>query len=178
MDNNELKLNFNGLSKVSFSVEEFSITDEQDYTPMDGNPALPKVTVTDKGKGLFILTIEADRKGSKKVANQFKNWVGDENHCIAKTKDDELPGSLNFAMKGTLTLTGSDVSYPFKDVVIAQGHSGVNNNWWIGGEGGQKILNGDTLVFGASQLDVPRVNLLAFCVESHEEFTTAYYLQG
>ena len=37
------------------------------------------------------------------------------------------PSSLNFAFLGTLTINGSE--YP---ILLAQGHMGANNNWWVG----------------------------------------------
>lgn len=177
MDTNNLNLYFDDLTEVTFVANDFAITDGQSFQSISDNSTLPEVIVTNKGNRHFVLTIKADRKHSKEVAEKFKEWVGDDTHCVAETTSDTMPGSLNFAVKGTLTLKGG-ITKSFDDVVIAQGHHGAYNNWWIGGKDAKKILNDVTLVFGTSKLDVSRVNILAFYAEGHDEFKTAYYLQG
>ena len=43
-----------------------------------------------------------------------------------------MPDKLNFAVEGTLVLTQGDQTTTCKNVILAQGHFGVTNNWWLG----------------------------------------------
>ncbi len=65
----------------------------------------------------------------------------------SQTKSNKTPKELNFAIKGTLTIDfnlNSNSSYltpeknpertlklTCKDVILAQGHNGNGNNWWV-----------------------------------------------
>ena len=74
------------------------------------------------------ITAEAGRHGSEGPANWFK-----ERAPYAASTDanpsTSFPTDLNFAFTGTITINGD--SYP---ITIGQGHTGAQNNWWIGGE--------------------------------------------
>jgi len=128
----------NNLSKGSFTVNEFSITDGQ-----DPNGHIYKgFTASCGSDGKFIFSI--GRKGSKSVAEWFSARVP-----ANRTTFDHDPGELNFAMIGTLVLEIGNKVCTFYNVALAQGHSGASNNWWFGGQ--QAMYNGgDTVINGAS----------------------------
>ena len=44
---------------------------------------------------------------------------------------NHLPETLNFAVIGTLSFSDDEGNYYASDFVIAQGHSGAGNNWWV-----------------------------------------------
>ena len=95
--------------------------------------------VSGGGSGLNI-DVEAGRKGSPQVAQWFTSRTSTM-ISSAEWGADSFPRELNFAFTGTLTINGTE--YP---VVIGQGHSGTDNNWWIGGQGSGWGLS----VFGQS----------------------------
>lgn len=115
------ELDLQSAQSVSFDWDGgYSITSGQ---PWGG------VTSGGDGDGIAIHA-EAGRKASTDVASWF-NSRSSMSINTAEWGADSSPEELNFAFTGTLTING--VQYP---VVIGQGHSGVDNNWWIGGQGG------------------------------------------
>ena len=84
-----------------------------------------------KGDKLYVYS---QRKGSKKVAHCFTDWLKDEGTKSFKHN----PSKLNFAFEGDLLImppgtNGFKVMIAVQDMVLAQGHAGASNNWWIGG---------------------------------------------
>jgi len=79
--------------------------------------------------GGLQLDARAGRNGSSGPAEWFRSNASNA-VSIVTNKNTIWPSELNFAFTGTLTINGS--SYP---VTLGQGHSGANNNWWIGGPG-------------------------------------------
>ncbi len=77
----------------------------------------------EKGKLDFVL----GRSGSYSVATWWRNRISSN-----ESNYGEEPDKLNFAMKGTLTLTIDGESYVFSDFFIGQGHDITTNNWWAG----------------------------------------------
>lgn len=74
------------------------------------------------------------RNGSKRVAEWFSGHIGASHNTFGHD-----PDKLNFAFLGDLTLSiqGPDLDpkepVTFRDIALAQGHSGATNNWWFGG---------------------------------------------
>lgn len=89
---------------------------------------------TSDGEG--VIHIRAGRKGSEEVADWFKDKVG-KGHAIS-TRDVTpvgWPDELNFATYGHMNLKDRHGRYAqCHGIVIAQGHAGTYNNWWIGSE--------------------------------------------
>lgn len=111
------------------SSQDVTFTWDGGYSITSGQP-WGGVTVdsgTPNGGGVTI-TAEAGRSGSTEVAQWF---AARSSLAVADNQGtDNLPEELNFAFTGTLTINGEE--FP---VVIGQGHTGVDNNWWIGGQG-------------------------------------------
>ena len=123
----EIDGNTNSLKGGWYKINDFYIPSAQDPdhhitigTEINFEP--------DWNTGNPSLNFVLGREGSTNVANWWKNRVSSDQNNYNKE-----PGELNFAMKGDLTLLiGSDV-YVFSDFFIAQGHTSIYNNWWIGG---------------------------------------------
>ncbi|KZN50817.1 hypothetical protein [Pseudoalteromonas luteoviolacea] len=117
LHDNKFTFNLEGLSSVSFVVEDYEVTDGQPY---EG--------VTCDGR---TLTVKAGRHNSSEVADWFKERINIGG--IAKTYSSHSPSSLNFAVTGTLSFNMKNgVTYTFENFVLGQGHFLSNNNWWIG----------------------------------------------
>ena len=93
------------------------------------------------------MCIKADRHGTSEVAKWFKDQI--TNHgtqtgaAVGCDSYDDMPGGLNFAVKGNLIVTnpaGRKIKIP--NVIIAQGHNArSHNNWWIGGAEFENVVN-------------------------------------
>jgi hypothetical protein len=44
-----------------------------------------------------------------------------------------LPKDLNFAVEGTVVIRIGDQNTTCDNVIVAQGHTGAYNDWWVGG---------------------------------------------
>jgi hypothetical protein len=113
-----------------FVVEDYYIPSAQDPDHNIESGTEIELDMQDLSSGIggrldFVL----GRSGSTNVANWWKNRVSsDENNYNSE------PDKLNFAMKGTLTLSISTFGNTvMKDIFLAQGHNSSGNNWWIGG---------------------------------------------
>ncbi len=138
--------------KVSFKATDKCITKNQPYTGISFS----------NNK----INVMAGRKGSKSTAKCFSNWFKNGGANVF----DHQPRKLNFAIKGTLTIiyplkhpvnitdpnTGNEISqttetYVFNNIVLAQGHQGLSNNWWFGGT--------DCTINGPETVECPLANL-------------------
>ena len=121
---NELNFNISGVQYLSFTELSYSITSGQPYGGASGS-------VKDGLKSAKIV-VKAGRKGSSDVASWFKSEVGD-GKAVAARSLNPLPGKLNFAVAGTLVIRIGDQNTVCDNVIVAQGHAGSYNDWWIGG---------------------------------------------
>lgn len=119
-----------GISAFTFTENPqpngHSIEGSQQYSGATGG-------VSQAGEG--HIDVVAGRKGSKGVATWFQTHVG-VGQTLACDSTATFPNELNFAAQGTFAMTltdGSTVICP--NVIIAQGHFGTTNNWWMGGPG-------------------------------------------
>lgn len=122
------RLFFSGATNVvNFTITDHCIAQEQ--------PFENKVTVIKKGKP--HIDIRAGRHNNKHTAkcliSMFKKKRFTEEHFTFY----QHPMQLNFAVKGTLSINGEY----FDNIILAQGHSGLTNNWWFGGEACQYTNN-------------------------------------
>ncbi|PJX09668.1 phospholipase [Pseudomonas putida] len=90
------------------------------------------------------MSFKVGRHGTDAVANWFSSYISDSENTFG-----HAPDKLNFGFKGTLKLTvtggsfsGMDQTLVFKDVFIAQGHTGTSNNWWFGAIGARNPDDG------------------------------------
>ena len=122
---NEVFFAMPGLQKFTFTEKSHSVTKGQPYGGVTSK-------VDKKGQGLIV--VNAGRFGSTEVADWFMKNVG-AGQTLACDSKGSAPNKLNFAVLGTLTLELTGQSpIVCEDVLIGQGHFGVNNNWWMGGK--------------------------------------------
>lgn len=122
---NDFTLKMTGMSDMEFDISGHSITSGQ---PWEG---ISKISCNSSGD--CTMTVRAGRKGSKNVAQWFKDNV-DGGSALGCSTIDQMPSELNFAFIGTMTFSHGGKTYTGTDIVIAQGHGGGRNNWWIGGK--------------------------------------------
>lgn len=147
---NDLYFEFLEQTDVKFELEEMKVSDGQPY-----KDKVVVKAVNEEEKTQWKLTIEAGRHKTKDVATWMENKIKEssridlpdedgklkEKKCIAYDTLDAFPEKLNFAVKGTLTMTMNGRSFVIKDFVIAQGNNYLDrNNWWIGGSDCVKIV--------------------------------------
>jgi len=86
--------------------------------------------------------VQAGRQASYTVVDwveqqlQAEGITANQNNAIGNTKTDLFPKELNFAVEGTLTIGWEDnhgnvQTFNCQNVIVAQGHSGTKNNWWV-----------------------------------------------
>jgi phospholipase C len=110
-----------GIDYVSNSVRK------PDKVKSSGSPSVSK-----NGK-VFTITFYCDRSGEKGVAGSFNSSSGGPlNRYAAKGGKGGGPDKLNFWFSLKLnvaTVRGASQA----TLNVGQGHSGTDNNWWIGG---------------------------------------------
>ena len=102
---NEFIFNIEGLSDVSFTEKDHSISHGQPY---EG--------VTCHGKTLVV-------KAGRHKTSDVSHWFMNNTHgggVIAKTFNDHQPAELNFAVRGKLTLTASESPHKFDGIQISR----------------------------------------------------------
>ena len=121
-------VDFVGVTAVGFELDHYSISSGQ---PFDGVTA----------SGPQTLDVRAGRHGSSGPAADFGaglillNVMGLDTAWPHLTT---MPDDLNFAIFGNLTLEFTDpadnstTAATCRDVRLAQGHHGFDNNWWLG----------------------------------------------
>jgi hypothetical protein len=122
---NEVFFAMPGLQGFTFTETAHSVTTGQPYKGVTSK-------VDKAGQGVIV--VNAGRSGSKEVATWFMENVA-SGQTLACDSKGSAPDKLNFAVRGTLTLQLVGQASPIvcEDVLIGQGHFGVNNNWWMGG---------------------------------------------
>jgi len=108
----------------TFTLKDFHVTTGQD--PDNHLKKGNSYVMDSKNQFLFVL----GRKKSKEVANSFNVACPHDRNTFNHTA-----GELNFWMKGDLKLTFKNgLTYTFQNIFLAQGHSGLSNNWWFGAD--------------------------------------------
>lgn len=136
---NEVFFAIAGIKSFEFTETGHAITPKQPYSGTFSNVS--------KAGAQARIVVKAGRKGSEGVADWFKAQVGAGQTLVCDSKGT-FPDKLNFAVKGTLKMTIGDKKITCDNVIVAQGHFGVNNNWWMGGpnmQGAHVSLSGVTL---------------------------------
>jgi phospholipase C len=109
----------NNISSISYVSGSLVITSGQ---PSETPPTIEKSGST------YKITLMAGRSDSESVANSFNSAAGGSSKEYAPFRGGGTPDELNFYFAVTLNLGQSSVT-----VYLGQGHSGLRNNWWIGG---------------------------------------------
>ncbi len=138
----------------SYTITDFSVTDGQDPDGCIYN-GLEVPLVQNE------LSFRIGRKGSAKPANWWNATLEAQ-----QTTFDHPAGTLNFALLGTLRLTltggilgGGSKTFSFTDVGLAQGRSGLSNNWWFGGKQCVNIHDNRVLAEGEDEIG----SSISFC---------------
>lgn len=131
--NNHVKLRISAgyqLLSASFTMQDLCITDGQDPDGVN-RPGLVRTLAPD-GE----LRFRAGRESSEKTAEWFNDRIKASQNTFHRAAQ-----KMNFAFLGTLELTirggilgGKTETFTFPKVVLAQGSTGVSNNWWFGGQ--------------------------------------------
>jgi 1-phosphatidylinositol phosphodiesterase len=132
------------VTNVIFSIKEHRLTDGQ---PWEG---INRISIS---KGRCYLNVRAGRKGKGYVADWFKSKVSG-GKAIVCSSGAKLPGDLNFAFLGDLTLTFLEQqSLTIPNLVIAQGHTDTTNNWWLGSSAMTPLNTISTMDFQAGSVN-------------------------
>jgi len=120
----------NGVVKeIRFEVADYSVSPGQPFSQdLKGviHEAFPKES---EGQ----LTLLAGRHGTEEVANWFIKRAPVH---FGLGADAYKPDTLNFAFTGTLHITiEGQKTWSIPNLVLGQGHRGLENNWWIGASG-------------------------------------------
>ncbi|MCY4330583.1 MAG: hypothetical protein OXC48_10990 [Endozoicomonadaceae bacterium] len=105
---------------VRFKMTHYCITPGQ---PFDSSNDVASFS------GEKSLDIMAGRHGSKATVDCIRASHTDPDFFIKHFTYKKSPKKLNFSIEGTLTVNGVQ----FDDVILAEGHHLLNNNWWFGG---------------------------------------------
>ena len=85
------------------------------------------------------IDVMADRHGSSTVMEWVsKSFIArgiplDSGHLITYTGDvsADVPEELNFAIIGNLLISSEKEDFTCNNIIIAQGHNSIHNNWYI-----------------------------------------------
>jgi hypothetical protein len=121
---NDIHFGIAGVQYFSFSETGHSITSGQPYGGAYGRVL----------SGLYSaeVIVKAGRKGSSGPVEWFKTQIGD-GAVIGSRSSKSLPKDLNFAVEGTMTIRTGDRNVICDGIIVAQGHHGAFNDWWLGG---------------------------------------------
>ena len=122
-DTNDVFLHINGITACSFTVDEYDITDGEDYGGVTAGAE----------DGTCKITVTADRDSSEDVAEWFEEQIGTGN-AVACDSSGPMPDKLNFAIEGSLQITQGDTTTTCDNILLAQGHIPLlfTYNWWLG----------------------------------------------
>jgi hypothetical protein len=137
--NNEVFFAINGISAFQFTETAHSVTKKQPYSGTTSDVSNPGAEAR--------IVVKAGRKKSTDVAKWFKTQVGSGQTLVCDSKGN-FPDELNFAVQGTLKMTIGDKKITCQNILVGQGHFGLNNNWWMGGpnmQGAHVSLSGATV---------------------------------
>ena len=127
-------LYFTGNNKKTLIIDSFKTNDQC----ISKQQPFSKFVDVGHSKKKSFLKIKAGRKNSNNVVACLSNRLLHDNMKHYFTFNHKARW-LNFAFKGDLTInsfskgSSMDKSVTFENIIVAQGRSGLSNNWWIGG---------------------------------------------
>lgn len=121
---NSVEIKCSDITSISYIKDSLVIT--------EGQPSTPPATISQKGDK-WTITMECGRKGNSSVAGQFENMCGGKAHAFSpEAYSDPTPSNLNFYFGVTVTFKTPTGTRDL-NLILAQGHQTLANNWWIGG---------------------------------------------
>lgn len=120
IDTNNVTLTGSDITYIEYIEGSFCIT--------EGQTGSPPPQIMQSGSE-WTMTIQANRQDSSPVANKFNSVTGGSGHVYPTwAMTDRSPAQLNFYFGVNVTAGSATVS-----LYLGQGHTGLDNNWWIGG---------------------------------------------
>lgn len=120
------------MDKSKFTIQVIdthaNLSQPQDLQPSGGSN---NVTVKEHDSN-YDYTVACNRKGQGNIAARFNQLTAGEGHMTTETtQSDKQPEKLNFFFEVQLNtqVKGKTINPVF---YIGQGHTGSNNNWWVG----------------------------------------------
>jgi hypothetical protein len=129
MDSNTVTITGSMIANITFVSGSIVVT--------SGQSSSNTVSIGQDGSE-WTLVLLANRQGSSTVANEFNVACGgtppSQHEYCPTASFDTSPGSLNFYFGIIITINvpnNGQIALPI--IYLGQGHTGFNNNWWIGG---------------------------------------------
>ena len=120
IDTNNVTLTGSTITDIEYIEGSFCIT--------DGETGSPPPQIMQSGSE-WTMTIQANRQNSSPVATKFNGVTGGAGHVYPSwAMTDRSPAQLNFYFGVNVTAGSATIS-----LYLGQGHTGLDNNWWIGG---------------------------------------------
>ena len=121
---------FSGIAdSIAFIIKKHCVTKKQPSRIRDGS-YLQATLDTYKYFYPYIVIQAGRSHSSKTVRCMTKNMLPKKIFVGDYFTFDHAPGSLNFAVQGSLIFNNKTV---FSQIILAQGHNFFSNNWWFGG---------------------------------------------
>jgi hypothetical protein len=155
IDVNNITLTGSDITEIDYIESSFDIT--------EGEASSPPPQIVQSGSE-WTITIQANRETSSQVANEFNTLTGGAGHVYPTwALTDRSPAQLNFYFGINVSTEADTVS-----LYLGQGHTGLDNNWWIGGSAlaVQRIDVAAQLTIGSSTYSLVTGGMSAFVIES------------
>jgi hypothetical protein len=154
IDINNVTLTGSSITEINYIDGSFDIT--------EGEASSPPPQITQSGSE-WTIGIQANRQNSSLVATKFNSVTGGAGHVYPTwAMTDRSPDQLNFYFGINVTAGADTVS-----LYLGQGHTGLDNNWWIGGSAlaVQSIDVAAQLTIGGSTVPLVVGGMSAFVIE-------------
>jgi hypothetical protein len=155
IDVNNVTLTGSDITEIDYIDGSFCIT--------DGQAGSPPPQIVQSGSE-WTITIQANRESSSAVASNFNGLTGGAGHVYPTWAiTDRSPAQLNFCFGINVSAGSGTVS-----LYLGQGHTGLDNNWWIGGStlAVQSIDVSAQLTIGDATYPVETGGMSAFSIRS------------
>lgn len=122
---NQVTIKCGSISSISYISNSLVIT--------GGQPSSPPPAISQSGDN-WSITMKCGRKGSSTVGSQFTSKSGGIGHVISPYSwSDKSPSDMNFYFGVNVCFSIKNETF-YTKLYFGQGHTGLRNNWWIGGE--------------------------------------------
>jgi hypothetical protein len=154
IDINNVTLTGSDITEIDYIDGSFDIT--------AGQASSPPPQITQSGSE-WTIGIQANRENSSLVAKKFNSVTGGAGHVYPTwAMTDRAPAELNFYFGINVSVGADTVS-----LYLGQGHTGLDNNWWIGGSA-LAVQSTDVaarLTIGGSAIPLVVSGMSAFVIE-------------
>jgi hypothetical protein len=157
VDSNSVLICGTNIYGLEYMADSFRIT--------EGQIGQPPPTFAQTASG-WNITIMANRQNSSPIADSFMNMTGGVDHVYSTySVEDKSPAELNFYFGVYLNIEVNATFYSIP-LYLGQGHTGLDNNWWIGGNavcvGNSEVAE---LAIGNGQARLVMAGMNAFEIE-------------